>query len=98
MYICFAEYRIAPEHRDQYLAFAADRLNGREDMHLYEGTDQPNLFVEVWRAPSSGAAEQMKEERRSGRSSLEPITQWIAGGEAKLHIWTFKPALTDCSS
>jgi hypothetical protein len=93
MYICFAEYRIAPEHREQYLALAAGQLSGRDDMYLYEGTDQPNLFVEVWQAPTFAAAEQIKEERRSGRSSLAQITAWIPGGESKLHVWTFQPAL-----
>ena len=94
MYICFAEYRIAPESREHFLAFAEAHLNGRNDVYLYEGTDQPNLFVEVWQAGSEEEAERIKKERCDERSLWSRISEWIAGGSAKLHVWTFKPAFT----
>ncbi|MDQ6419820.1 hypothetical protein RB620_10290 [Paenibacillus sp. LHD-117] len=93
MFICFAEYRIRPECREQYEQ-ETERLMKEtgEGMRLYEGTDQPCLFVEVWSASCAEEAERIKKERRSERSSWAVLSQWIDGGEAKLHIWTFKPA------
>lgn len=91
MYICFAEYRILPERREQYLAYTRILLEGGHDVQLYEGTDQLNLFVEVWNVSNSEQAERIKKERCDERSSWFQISDWIVGGPAKMHIWTFKP-------
>lgn len=92
MYICFAEYRIQPEHRLKYLEMAAElQKDESRSIQWYEGTDQPGLFVEVWHAQTEEEAEQIKEERCSERSSWGELSQWIIGGKAKLHVWTFKP-------
>lgn len=91
MYICFAEYRIMPEHREQYLSYTNRLLSTSNGLiKLYEGTDQPNLFVEVWSANSLEQAERIKEERCDERSPWYHVVQWIPGGKAKLHVWTFK--------
>ncbi|NIK78431.1 hypothetical protein FHS15_003569 [Paenibacillus castaneae] len=90
MYICFAEYQIAPEHRQLFLDYTKTLLANVHDVYLYEGTDQPNLFVEVWNAPNAEEAERIKKERCDERSPWFFITEWIVGGEAKMHIWTFK--------
>lgn len=92
MYICFAEYRIIPECRQQFLNHTETILSGTRDVHLYEGTDQPNLFVEVWNASTAEQAEQIKKERCSERSPWFRISEWIAGGSEKMHIWTFRQA------
>lgn len=92
MYICFAEYRISPEFREQYLAYTAMLLEEGHEVQLYEGTDQPSLFVEVWNASTLEQSEQIKKERCNERSSWFQISEWIVGGAAKMHIWTFKPA------
>ncbi|OMF28123.1 hypothetical protein BK133_19115 [Paenibacillus sp. FSL H8-0548] len=92
MFICFAEYRIAAEWRETYLNYTSELLAGVQDVQLYEGTDQPGLFVEVWNASSLEQAEQLKEERCNERSSWFKVSEWIVGGAAKMHIWTFKPA------
>lgn len=92
MYICFAEYRIIHEYRQEYLAYTDTLLSGLHDVHLYEGTDQPNLFVEVWNAGTAEHAERIKKERCSERSPWFCISEWIVGGSEKMHIWTFKPA------
>lgn len=94
MFICFAEYRIMPEYRERYLAETARLLRGCPGTTLYEGTDQPNLFVEIWPAATLEEADRIKKERCGERSSWSVVTPWIAGGEAKLHVWTFKPAGT----
>lgn len=91
MFICFAEYRIDPQFRDQYLALTARLQKESSNVSLYEGSDQFSLFVEVWNAKSAEEAEQLKEERCSERSPWHPITAWIAGGPSKLHVWTFYP-------
>lgn len=91
MYICFAEYRIAEENRLPFLELTNKLLQHEMDMYLYEGTDQRNLFVEVWQAATSDEAEQIKEERCSERSSWSEVSSYIVGGRAKLHVWAFKP-------
>lgn len=92
-FICFAEYRIAAEHRDAYLAYTEMLLKGAAaSMHIYEGTDQLNLFVEIWYANNEAEVEDMKKERCSERSSWYQIVEWIPGGADKMHVWTFKPA------
>lgn len=92
MYICFAEYRISPEWRAQYLIYTNGLLAEGYEVQLYEGTDQPSLFVEVWNAPTCEQAEQIKKERCNERSPWFRISEWIVGGPAKMHVWTFKPA------
>ncbi|OBR64389.1 hypothetical protein A7K91_12875 [Paenibacillus oryzae] len=91
MYICFAEYKIMPEHREPYLAFVNKLVEQESRVKVYEGSDQRELFVEIWTAQSQEEADAIKEERCGERSSWHAVSQWIAGGEAKLHVWTFKP-------
>jgi hypothetical protein len=94
MFITFAEYRIAPEHLESYRGETKRLLEqslGR--VTLYEGCDQPGLFVEIWSASCEEEAEGIKKERCGERSSWAVLTPWIVGGAAKLHVWTFKPAL-----
>ncbi|WP_337098124.1 hypothetical protein [Paenibacillus sp. YIM B09110] len=98
MYICFAEYRINPEHRESYLSYTQALLKDNDRVHIYEGTDQQHLFVELWSADTAEQAEQIKEERCSERSSWFQIADWIEGGAGKLHIWTFKPAFSSVPS
>ncbi|REK74622.1 hypothetical protein [Paenibacillus paeoniae] len=92
MYICFAEYKIKQENRENYLAEVEKlRLQERELVHIYEGTDQPSLFVEVWNCEDEAHALRVKEERLSERSPWFALSSWIVGEPAKLHVWTFKP-------
>ncbi|MBO7745172.1 hypothetical protein I8J29_13260 [Paenibacillus sp. MWE-103] len=91
MYICFVEYRIAPEAEAQYRAWIADKRSEAPGFALYEGTDQPLLFVEVWDAGSLEEAENVKKERCGERSSWRHMADWVPGGAAKIHAWTFKP-------
>lgn len=95
MFICFAEYKIMHEYIDMYRDMI-DELRTREarPFQLYEGTDQPGLFVEIWHADSCEEAERVKEERLDERSSWSALSQWIPGGPAKLHVWTFKPVIS----
>lgn len=92
MYICFAEYKINEENREAYLK-EVETLCLQEGglVHVYEGTDQPSLFVEVWDCKDEAHARRVKEERLSERSPWFALSAWIMGGPAKLHVWTFKP-------
>ena len=92
MYICFAEYRIMDELRETYIGYTNQLLTEGHNVQLYEGTDQPGLFVEVWNAESHEIVEQIKKERCNERSPWFRVSEWIVGGPAKMHIWTFKPA------
>lgn len=95
MFICFAEYKIMPEYVEMYRE-KVEELRKRETkpFQLYEGTDQPELFVEIWHTESYEEAERVKEERLNERSSWSALSQWIPGGPAKLHVWTFKPVIS----
>ncbi|GFN31210.1 hypothetical protein [Paenibacillus xylaniclasticus] len=94
MYICFAEYRILPEFRDSYLTLSNELVRTSSDaLIVYEGTDQPNLFVELWSADCEEAAERIKRERCSERSPWRQVDNWVQGGRAKVHVWTFRPAV-----
>ncbi|RIX53057.1 hypothetical protein D3P08_10435 [Paenibacillus nanensis] len=94
MYICFAEYKIMPGEIENY-RMKVEELRKAEarSFQLYEGTDQPGLFVEIWHADNEEEAERVKEERLDERSPWSALSQWISGGTAKLHVWTFKPVL-----
>jgi len=94
MFICFAEYRIMEPYRQTYLALSSELV--RTSSHalvVYEGTDQPGLFVELWTAEDEATAEQIKRERCGERSPWRPVDGWVQGGRAKVHVWTFRPAV-----
>ncbi|MBM7567412.1 hypothetical protein [Paenibacillus sacheonensis] len=91
MFICFVEYRIEPEHERRYRDWMAAREAVFPGFQLYEGTDQPLLFVEVWEASDMDSAERIKKERCEERSSWLAMADWVPGGSAKIHAWTFKP-------
>lgn len=96
MCIVFVEYRIAEDCRDLYLKWSEGIKRQHQQLELYEGTDQPNLFVEIWNGLSEEEYHSMKQERTgSGVSGEEndlwkPLDAWITGGRSKLHIWHFK--------
>ncbi|MFX3632095.1 MAG: hypothetical protein ACE3L7_08435 [Candidatus Pristimantibacillus sp.] len=95
MFICFVEYKIALAYREAYFEYTNRLLEPMKDnVHIYEGTDQPGLFVEIWSAVSEAEVEQMKKERCSQRSPWHHIAEWIPGGADKMHVWTFKPAMS----
>ncbi|WP_028559864.1 hypothetical protein [Paenibacillus pinihumi] len=91
MYICFVEYKIDEEYMETYRAFMKEKQEAHSNMHIYEGTDQPGLFVELWQAASEAEAQRIKEERCNERSSFMAARDWISGGSSRLHAWVFKP-------
>lgn len=100
MCLVFVEYRLKPACRDLYLAWAESVKAHYPQCTLYEGTDQRNLFVEVWQGIDEAAYAGMKRARqRSGSESgeaadvyrhLAPLSEWVDGGSEKIHIWRFE--------
>ncbi|GKS13664.1 hypothetical protein [Paenibacillus chitinolyticus] len=87
----FVEYAILPESREVYLSFMRERLRDNETLSLLEGTDQPNLFVEIWTPVSPDEYTRMREVRiGSGDPIWGRMHPWIKGGREKLHIWHFR--------
>ncbi|BBH21692.1 hypothetical protein Back11_30370 [Paenibacillus baekrokdamisoli] len=91
MYICFVEYHINEEFVALYRNWIAEKMAAGPVFKLYEGTDQPHLFVEVWEAQGEASATAIKEERCSERSSWRQMAAWVPGGAPKIHAWTFRP-------
>ncbi|QHW30762.1 hypothetical protein GZH47_07760 [Paenibacillus rhizovicinus] len=91
MFICFVEYRIDSAAELTYREWIAEKQDEFPGFKLFEGTDQPLLFVEVWEAPNVEEAERIKKERCGERSSWRDMADWVPGGSAKIHAWTFKP-------
>ena len=91
MPICFVEYRIEAPFEQQYRRWIAERQEMDRGFKLYEGTDQPLLFVELWETTNEEEAERKKKERCEERSSWHVMADWVHGGSAKIYAWTFKP-------
>ncbi|GGD75404.1 hypothetical protein [Paenibacillus nasutitermitis] len=91
MHICFVEYQISEDHANEYRAWMKIRQAENSGFQLFEGTDQPLLFVEVWEAPGEEAAMAIKKERCSERSSWHAMVKWVPRGASGIHAWTFRP-------
>ncbi|PLT47298.1 hypothetical protein NYE40_18660 [Paenibacillus sp. FSL W8-1187] len=91
-YALMVEYKIEERHRHEYLERLRELRERWPDVRLYEGSEQPGLFVEIWPAASEAAAKACQEERLDGRSPWSAIGGWTAGGAGRIHAWTFRPA------
>lgn len=90
MNVVFVEYRVAEASRDAYLRLMkeAKRAYG---LTLYEGAEQPGLFVEIWSDPGRQAYEDMRRDRLGEAKGLwGDVQRLIVGGAAKTHIWMFQ--------
>ncbi|UHA74641.1 hypothetical protein [Paenibacillus sp. 481] len=88
--IVFVEYRINPEQRESYLSIMKQLLQYKQDVLWYEGTDQPNVFVEQWLNTTSEDYIRIKTLRLEETSEWDQVTACIPGGKSKLHIWEFQ--------
>ncbi|MEK8129635.1 hypothetical protein WMW72_17140 [Paenibacillus filicis] len=100
MGIVFTEYKIDAIHRTDYLTWAADLKQEFAELEIYEGTEQPNLFVEIWsglsqekyaalKAARIGEDSRIAQDEESGR--WRTMELWVAGGRPKIHMWQFSP-------
>ncbi|PZD94377.1 hypothetical protein DNH61_18420 [Paenibacillus sambharensis] len=90
MYTCFVEYRVALEFRGAYVEWMERIRESDNSFILYEGTDQPGLFVEVWHADSLERGKALKEERCSESSPWAGMFKYVQGGKDKIHAWVFR--------
>lgn len=76
-----------------------------DNLELYEGSDQPGLFVEIWNGLSKEQYIQLKQARGKqglkedetalnnnpfGNTEWYRLDEWIKGGSEKVHIWHFE--------
>jgi hypothetical protein len=92
----FIEYKVDAEKHEAYLALLP-QLKERilewdvEDFRVFEGTDQPLLFVEEYYVKDMDVYRNTKEGRLSESNPFwHDLHKCIVGGAAKVHIWAFK--------
>lgn len=93
----FAEYMVAKGERDIFFSLLQEvkeyqvSIWSVKDFEIYEGTDQPNLFVEEFDMEGEDNFNRLKEERLLEKDALwKKLNSCIVGGRDKLHIWAFK--------
>ncbi|MBN6187896.1 MFS transporter [Aneurinibacillus sp. BA2021] len=96
----FAEYKIQAEKRQDYLrkiddiAMAMQQI-GVDDFIVYEGVDQPGLFVEMFHVPTMDAYRKIKRKRCEDKAApgvfWQSINDCLEGGTDRLHMWAFAP-------
>ncbi|WP_248928061.1 hypothetical protein [Paenibacillus hamazuiensis] len=92
----FVEYKVKTEERQRFLSWAERLTASEKRVSVYEGADQPNLFVELWENIDYAEYEEMKAQRTgdaaqvSRFSDLTALSDFVEGGKAKIHIWYFR--------
>ncbi len=90
----FVEYRILDECRQEFLIFIGKIAARHPHMGVYEGTDQPGLFVEIWDGLEQDEYLVMKEERSGLVESVwNGMEAYVVGGKGKIQIWSFTPTV-----
>ncbi|OXM87083.1 hypothetical protein [Paenibacillus rigui] len=100
----FVEYQILPQYRPAYSAWVGKVRAVCPQLEVYEGSDQPGLYVEMWEGVSQDDYRRMKAIRKDKAGNVEnhlpmaadwaqvdwsPLAEWVQGGESKIHIWHF---------
>ncbi|MCM3760281.1 hypothetical protein M3212_05695 [Alkalihalobacillus oceani] len=90
------EYK-AEEGKKQNVLEALDELKeqiealGGREVIIYEGVDQPGLFVEQFMLPNMQAYEKMKRIREEERIDFwKAFNSYILGGKNKINMWAFE--------
>lgn len=87
----FIEYKVRSEYKQQYVKFMGEIQAKFSHVELFEGTDQPGLFVEIWHDCSFHEYEKIKNDRITQPTpEWEPLNTYIEGGKDKQHMWHFK--------
>ncbi|GIP31143.1 hypothetical protein [Paenibacillus sp. J2TS4] len=93
MSLVFVEYKIDELYREDYLKTIQD-LPGVDQVELYEGSDQPGLFVEIWKGLGDEDYLQMKAIRTStvaceqkSPHSLEKFPSNMSEGKLAFRPW-----------
>jgi len=85
----FVEYKIRKELRHTYISSINKLLKMNSNLEVFEGTDQKELFVEIWNNYSHQQYLIMKQERTNNIPQWNEINSCIEGGSEKIHIWHF---------
>ncbi|TBL74022.1 hypothetical protein [Paenibacillus thalictri] len=92
----FVEYKVNSDCRDSYLALMKELLQSEPKLTLFEGTDQPGLYVELWEGLPYEEYSRMKLTRtQSATEGAQSLSGWsllpkyVEGGAQKIHIWHF---------
>jgi hypothetical protein len=98
----FIEFFILPDRRDEFLSLIPKIRDyqqiqwGVKDYEIYEGTDQPNLFVEEFYIEGEDDYLKIKEERVLEKELLwSDMNACVKGGGQKVHIWAFKNVINN---
>ncbi|WP_035100270.1 MFS transporter [Aneurinibacillus terranovensis] len=100
----FVEYKVLEEKRTEYmeqmesLRHAMEKI-GVDDFQVYEGVDQPGLFVEMFHVPTVESYRKLKRKRCEeppGKSGFwQMINPYVSGGTEKIHMWAFAPVIQE---
>ncbi|MNI43911.1 hypothetical protein D3C73_982580 [compost metagenome] len=90
MFKVFVEYAINVTERENYIKYMQQWQEREGRLEWLEGTDQPELFVEIWNDMNYEEYISFKEQRLTGHAETDANwDEWIRGGLVKLHIWHF---------
>lgn len=94
----FVEYKVLEDKKEEYLRkikdieYALHKI-GAIDFKLFEGADQPNLFVETFQVPAMVNYEKLKRKRvlEDAQEGVfwQSINDCVEGGKEKIHMWAF---------
>lgn len=93
MGIVFVEYKVFPEKRNAYLSRIGELMESASGVQLYEGSDQPNLFVEIWQDCDPARYRELKRLRLEPGSAWSELADFVPGGASRIHIWHFDRTL-----
>ena len=92
----FVEYKVKAEMRGTFIGLVQqlnDWATRSEARHfkIYEGTDQPLLFVEEFFVDNLEQYRRIKEERRTEQHPFwHAFHECVDGGARKINIWAFQ--------
>src|SRR5690625_3223982 len=95
MYKVFIEYKIKQTKRAEYLQYIHDMKQKMMDAKVknylvYEGVDQPNLFVEEYLVDDLNEYEKLKDERLKAKTQLWQNVNSCLIDNKKPNIWVFQ--------
>jgi hypothetical protein len=87
--ILFCEYSVPDTYRKAFLEWAYEHADLWRNAEWLENTEQPGVFVEIWRVRDKDEANRIKKERLDERSGWREMDGWVKGGLNGLRLWTF---------
>jgi hypothetical protein len=84
----FIEYKVIPGNEAEFKHVINQMKESYPNLEVFQGTDQPGLFVEIWDDVNYQEYEKFKYERLH-HAQWDSFNSFIAGGKEKLHMWHF---------